>query len=264
MSWRAEAVAVWAFAIRNLLMATRNVFFFFELLFWPIVGVVSIGLMTRFLELRQDATAFVLLGTIALSVVQVCQLEVAYAVLFDVWSKSIKHQFLAPIGLRHLTLGSWIVGMGRGVVIFMILAVLGWWAFGVNVLAPGAGALLAFLAGCFLTAWIIGVAVCALITLFGNRAEAFAWASANFVLLLAGIYYPVSVLPPPVAAVALAIPLTHFLDAYRAHYGFASEFAHPIAIGFALAAAYALLAHLALAAALRHARSSGLLLKMSE
>src|SRR3989442_1456743 len=123
--------------------------------------------MTRFLELRQDATAFVLLGTIALSVVQVCQLEVAYAVLFDVWSKSIKHQFLAPIGLRHLTLGSW-------------------------------------------------------------------------------------------------IPLTHFLDAYRAHYGFASEFAHPIAIGFALAAAYALLAHLALAAALRHARSSGLLLKMSE
>ena len=121
MSWRAEAVAVWAFAIRNLLMATRNVFFFFELLFWPIVGVVSIGLMTRFLELRQDATAFVLLGTIALSVVQVCQLEVAYAVLFDVWSKSIKHQFLAPIGLRHLTLGSWIVGMGRGVVIFLIL-----------------------------------------------------------------------------------------------------------------------------------------------
>jgi len=134
----------------------------------------------------------------------------------------------------------------------------------VNVLAPGAGALLAFLAGCFLTAWIIGVAVCALITLFGNRAEAFAWASANFVLLLAGIYYPVSVLPPPVAAVASAIPLTHFLDAYRAHYGFASAFAHPIAIGFALAAAYALLAHLALAAALRHARSSGLLLKMSE
>src|SRR2546428_4854777 len=133
-------------------MATRNVFFFFELLFWPIVGVVSIGLMTRFLELRQDATAFVLLGTIALSVVQVCQLEVAYAVLFDVWSKSIKHQFLAPIGLRHLTLGSWIVGMGRGVVIFLILAVLGWWAFGVNVLAPGAGGLLAFLAGCFLTA----------------------------------------------------------------------------------------------------------------
>ena len=264
MNWRAELVAIWAFAIRNLVMASRNVFFFFELLFWPIVGVVSIGLMSRFLALGREATAFVLLGTIALSVVQVCQLEVAYAVMFDVWSKSIKHQFLAPIGVRHLTLGSWIVGMMRGVTIFAILSVLGWWAFGVSVLAPGLVALLGFLAGCFLTAWIIGVGVCALITIFGNRAEAFAWASANMVLLLAGIYYPISVLPAPVAAVAAWIPLTHFLDAYRAHYGFTSEFAHPLAIGFALAAAYAVLAHAALVAAVRHARGSGLLLKMSE
>src|SRR2546426_8024405 len=138
-------------------MATRNVFFFFELLFWPIVGVVSIGLMTRFLELRSEATAFVLLGTIALSVVQVCQLEVAYAVLFDVWSKSVKHQFLAPIGVRHLTLGSWIVGMARGGALFLLLAALGWWAFDFRVLAPGWLPVAAFVLGCFLNAGSVGV-----------------------------------------------------------------------------------------------------------
>src|SRR6266436_3341819 len=112
--------------------------------------------MTRFLHLTPEQASFVLIGTIALSVVNVCQLEVAYAVLLDVWSKSLKHQFLAPIGIRHLTLGS----------------------------------------------WIVGVFVCALITLFGNRAEAFAWASVNLVLVLAGLYYPVSVLPEPVATLA--------------------------------------------------------------
>lgn len=264
MSWRAEVVAVWAFVVRNLVMASRNVFFFFELLFWPVVGVVSIGLMTRFLELRSETTSFVLIGTIALSVVQVCQLEVAYAVLFDVWSKSVKHQFLAPIGIRHLTIGSWVVGMLRGVVIFVILIVLGRWAFGFDVFRPGPLGLATFLAGCFLTAWIVGVGVCALITLFGNRAEAFAWATANAVLLLAGIYYPVSILPRPAAAVAQLIPLTYFLDAYRSFYGFPSEFAHPIAIGFGLAGLYAALAHLAFLASVTHARRSGLLLKMSE
>jgi ABC-2 type transport system permease protein len=264
LSWRAEAVAVWAVAVRSLLMASRNVFFFFELLFWPIVGVVSIGLMSRFLELRPEATAFVLVGTIALSVVQVCQLEVAYAVLFDVWSKSVKHQFLAPIGIRHLTAGSWLVGMLRGLIVFAVLAALGRWSFGVDVLAPGPLATATFLAGCFLSAWIIGVAVCALITLFGNRAEAFAWASANLVLLLAGIYYPVSVLPPGAAAVAGALPLTRFLDAYRAHFGFPAEFAHPVATGLGLALAYAALAHLAFLGAVVRARRSGLLLKMSE
>jgi len=55
-------------------MGARNVFFFFELLFWPIVGVLSIGLMSRFLELTAAQASFVLVGTIALSVVNVCQL----------------------------------------------------------------------------------------------------------------------------------------------------------------------------------------------
>src|SRR3990172_12889640 len=107
-------------------MASRNVFFFFELLFWPIVGVLSVGLMTRFLRLTPEQASFVLVGTIALSVVNVCQLEVAYAVLLDVWSKSMKHQFMAPIGIRHLTLGSWLVGMVRGTAIFALLALLRW------------------------------------------------------------------------------------------------------------------------------------------
>ena len=118
MSWRADLLAVWAVVVRNALMASRNVFFFFELLFWPIVGVISIGLMTRFLGITPAQASFVLIGTIALSVVNVCQLEVAYAVLMDVWSKSIKHQFLAPIGIRHLTVGSWLVGMVRGGTLF--------------------------------------------------------------------------------------------------------------------------------------------------
>src|SRR5262245_63243174 len=95
-------------------MGARNVFFFFELLFWPIVGVLSIGLMSRFLELTPAQASFVLIGTIALSIVNVCQLEVAYAVLLDVWSKSLKHQFLATIGISHHTLGSLVFGMFRG------------------------------------------------------------------------------------------------------------------------------------------------------
>src|SRR2546425_4908050 len=132
-------------------MASRNVFFFFELLFWPIVGVLSIGLMTRFLRLTPEQASFVMIGTIALSVVNVCQLEVAYAVLLDVWSKSLKHQFLAPIGVRHLTLGSWLVGITRGLVIFALLAGLGWWAVDLRVLAPGPLAVAPFLARCFLT-----------------------------------------------------------------------------------------------------------------
>jgi ABC-2 type transport system permease protein len=264
LSWRAELLASWAVVVRNTIMGVRNVFFFFELLFWPVVGVLSIGLMTRFLGLTPEQGSFVLVGTIALSVVNVCQLEVAYAMLLDVWSKSVKHQFMAPIGVRHLTVGAWLVGMLRGFVIFVLLAILGAWAFDFRVMAPGAGAVAAFLMGCFLTAWIVGVLVCALVTLFGTRAEAFAWASVNMVLVLAGIYYPISVLPAPVAALASAIPLTYFLDAYRVHFGFPSQFSAPLTTGFVQSAVYAVLAHWVFRAAVERARQTGLLLKMSE
>ena len=264
MSWGAELVAVWAFALRNLLMASRNVFFLFELAFWPVVGMLSIGLMSRFLTLSEADAAFILTGTIALSTVQVCQLDVAYAVLFDVWSKSMKHQFLAPIGVRHLTTGSWLVGILRGIIVFAMLAVLSRWAFDFDVLAGGVGPLATFLLGCFLTGWIVGVVVCALVMLFGTRAEASAWASVNFVLVLAGIYYPVTVLPSSVATFSALVPLTYFLDAYRAHFGFPTTAGAPIAIGLALSALYVGLSHWALVAAVRRTRRSGLLLKMSE
>src|SRR3989442_694384 len=136
-------------------MASRNVFFFFELLFWPIVGVLSIGLMTRFLHLTPEQASFVLIGTIPLS-------------------------------------------------------------------------------------------------------------GVNLALVLAGPSCPVSVLPEPVATLAAGIPLTYFLDAYRAHFGFAAEFRAPIATGFALSGLYAVLAHFAFFAAIQRARHTGLLLKMSE
>ncbi|MBM3220326.1 MAG: ABC transporter permease [Candidatus Rokubacteria bacterium] len=264
MSWRAELVAISAFARRNLQMASRNVFLVFELLFWPVVGVVGIGLMARFLQLSPEATSFILIGQIAFSTVSICQLDVAYAVLYDVWSKSVKHQFLAPIGVRHLTAGAWLVGILRALVVFTLLAALGWWAFGFDALHAGVVPLAVFLMGCCLTAWSVSVIVCTLIMLFGAKAETAAWASVNFVLTLAGIYYSVAVLPTPVAALAAAIPLTYFLDAYRAYHGFPPEFARPILVGSVLAVLYVVLSHWAFVAAVRSARRSGLLLKLSE
>ncbi|MFQ5827899.1 MAG: ABC transporter permease [Candidatus Methylomirabilia bacterium] len=264
MSWRSEAVQTYAFAHRSLVMARRNVFFLFELLFWPLITVISIGLMSRFLDFSPQEAAFVLIGTMALSTVQVCQLDVAYAVLFDIWSKSVKHQFLAPIQIRHLALGSWLVGMGRGLLVFAILAALGRWAFGFDFLLPGGPVLVLFLLGCFFTAAAVGLCVCALVVLFGTRAEVSAWSAVNLVLVLCGIYYPVTILPEPVAGLAATIPLTYFLDAFRTYYGFPSSFQWPWLTGFLLSVGYLTLAHWALAAAVARSRKTGLLLKLSE
>jgi ABC-2 type transport system permease protein len=261
---RAEWVRTGAFAYRNVIMAQRNVFFVFELTFWPGVAMLSHGLLTRFLDLTPQMTAFILVGTVALSTIQVCQLDVAYAVLFDIWSKSMKHQFLTPVSIRHLALGSWLVGVARGLVVFALMAAIGTWGFGFDFLGAGPASLTVFLLGCFLSALAIGIFVCTLVLLFGTRAETSAWAAVNFTVMLAGVYYPVSILPEWVQVISGLIPLTYLLDAFRAGYGFPSSFAHPGLTGIGLALLYVGLAHWSLAAAITRSRRTGLLLKLSE
>ena len=140
-----ELVKVSAFFLRNWRMTHRNVFTVFEIVFWPIVNLLSVGLLITFLQAEPGTVVFVLVGTFALSTVQVCQLDVAYAALFDMWSKSIKHQLVAPIRPWHLVLGSWLMGLVRGTAVFALQAAVSHWTFGVNVLAHGPGPAVALL-----------------------------------------------------------------------------------------------------------------------
>ncbi len=259
-----EVTKVSAFFQKNWRMTRRNVMSVFEVAFWPVVGLVSVGLMTTFLGLGREAAVFVLVGTLAFSVVHVCQLDVAYAVLFDIWGKSLKHQFLAPVRPWHVVLGAWLMGLLRAAVVFLLMAGVSRWAFGVSFLAPGWSPVAAFFLGLVASAAGVGLGVVTLLLLLGVHAEVTAWSGVSLVLLLCGIYYPVSLLPAPLATVAGAIPLTYFLEAFRAHFGFAPTFGEPLLRGYALALAYLAGGYAAFAWAVTRARRTGMLLRLSD
>ena len=261
---RKELTKVWAFTLKNWLNSRRNVFTIFEVIFWPTVGVASVGFMTRFLDLSREMAAYVLIGTMALSIIQVAQLDVAYALLFEMWGKSVKHQFLAPIAPWHVVVGSWLMGVFRGMAVFVLLIGLSRWGFGFDFFQPGLGPLVAFLLGLFLTAALVGLVVVILLLCFGLRAEVSAWSTVSLMLLLAGIYYPVSLLPAPLSALAAGIPLTYFLDGFRAGYGFPPLFHAPFLQGFLVSLLYLGVAYWGLTAAVTRARRTGTLLRLSE
>jgi ABC-2 type transport system permease protein len=259
-----ELVKVSAFFLRNWRMSHRNVFTVFEIVFWPIVSLLSVGLLTTFLRAEPGTVVFVLVGTFALSTVQVCQLDVAYAALFDMWSKSVKHQLVAPIRPWHLVLGSWLMGLLRGTAVFTLQGAVSHWVFGVSVLAHGVAPAAALLAGLLLSAAGVGLLVSTLLMLFGLRAEVSAWSGVSLVLLLCGVYYPVSVLPAPFQAVAAGVPLTHFLEAFRAQLGYAPVFTVPLLRGYALAVLYVVAGYALFAWSIHRARRTGMLLKLSD
>ncbi|MBU4492671.1 MAG: ABC transporter permease [Euryarchaeota archaeon] len=246
---------------KSWIMAKRNFFTIFEMIFWPFIGLMSIGLMATFFSLNQNTISFILIGAIAFSIVQICQIDIAYVMLFDMWSKSIKHTFIAPVRGHHLIIGSLLFGILRSSLVFIILMVISFYAFGFNFLIAGAVPVLVFLAGLFLTSASVGILVCISILKFGQRAEVAAWTITGIMMFICGIYYPVSVLPESIQILARAIPLTYFLEYMRSFYGFGEA---NIMLGFALALFYFALGLVALDRAIIMARRSGILLRLSE
>jgi ABC-2 type transport system permease protein len=261
---RRELIKTSAFFLQSWRVTSRNALTVFEVVFWPMVSLLSVGLMTRFLGVSAETTVFVLIGTLAFSVLQVCQLDVAYTVLFDMWAKSVRHQFLAPVSPWHVALGSWLMGVLRGTVVFVLMAAVSRWAFGVNMVGAGWLPAASFLLGLLLAAAGLGLIVAALLLLFGVHAEVTAWSGVSLVLLVCGIYYPVSMLPEPLATLATAIPLTYLLEGFRADFGFPSLFSDPWLRGFLLALAYLLGGYGCFVWAIARARRTGMLLKLSD
>src|SRR5512136_2608878 len=183
-------IKTWAFVYKNWIITKRTVFSFFEILFWPVVSMFSVGLLTVFLKLDKDTTGFILTGVISMSCIQVCQIDVAYVLLYDLWSKSLKHTFMAPVHPFHLIFGSWLIGLMRSLCVFVLLSAFSIVAFDFSFLQAGWVPLFLFLLGLHLIAAVIGVSVCILVLLFGYKAEVAAWSMVSLVYLICGIYYP--------------------------------------------------------------------------
>src|SRR5512145_1747896 len=106
LSWQGELNKYMASAYKNWIISKRNVFTLFELFFWPMISLLSIGLLTRFLEVTEAMVSFLIVGAIALTILQVVQIDVAYVLLFDMWSKSIKNTFITPVESYQLIFGA--------------------------------------------------------------------------------------------------------------------------------------------------------------
>lgn len=263
MNLSSEFAKTFAFTYRNVMMLRRNIFMLSEIVYWPFITLLSIGFMLAFLKSGTAHTAVILSGVAAFGAVQTCQLDVAYVLLFDMWSKSMKHTMAAPIRPRHFLLGSWVVGIVRGTMTLCVLAVCMRWLFHFNILKAGIPALIVFWAGLMISGLLVGMFTTVCLFTFGMRAEIIPWSIVSVLLIACGIYYPISILPPAMQAVGFSIPLTWFLEAYRGAFGLSAA-PHAALKGFALSGVYLAVLFALLSLSHKRALRRGFILKMSE
>jgi ABC-2 type transport system permease protein len=177
------------------------------------------GLTAGFFAARAGgvgAMAFgVLLGAVLLWEIALrSQMGVAISFLEEVWSRNLGHVFVSP--LRPWELLATLTGLSllRTAVGVLPAVVLAWLLYDFNLLAVGPVVVL-FAVNLMLMGWWVSLGVISLILRHGAGAEALAWSVLFALTPFSAVYYPVSVLPGWMQAVAWALPSAHVFEGLR-------------------------------------------------
>jgi ABC-2 type transport system permease protein len=238
----------------------------FPIFIWVAVDILLWGFLTRYLNSVSNAEVnFVpaLLGAVLLwdFLTRVMQ-GVTMAFFEDVWTRNFLNVFATPLRTSEYLTGLILVAVCTSLMSLVVMVVFARAAFGLSFLVYGT-ALAPFLAVLFLTGIAFGVAAAALVLRLGPASEWLIWPIPMIVSPFAGVFYPISVLPGWMQAIAALLPPSYVFEGMRAVVRGGSTPWGRLALGGGLALLYLALACFFFMAVYRIAIRSGLIARYS-
>jgi ABC-2 type transport system permease protein len=210
---------VYAMCLRHLYLFRKSWVRVVEMAYWPTMQMVLWGFIAKFLATNSSWVAQVpgvLISALLLwEVLFRGQLGVALSFFEELYSRNLGHLFVSPLRPLELVASMIAVSFLRtaiGVGTAIALAVL---FYRYSVFDMGVP-LVTFFANLLVCGWSVGLMVAALVMRYGLAAENFAWGAIFIAAPVSGIYYPVSVLPGWLQAVAWCLPTSHVFEGMRA------------------------------------------------
>lgn len=235
---------IYAIFIRQIFLLRHNPTRFINVFLWITIDIILWGFITRYLDsLRGAAFSFtsVLFGAIIVwEFLGRIQQGVMVAFFEDVWSHNFINLFASPLKTIEYLSGLVVASIFTGALGFGFVVGLAGLAFGFNIFKIGL-ALVPFLLILFVFGVALGIFTAAVVLRFGPSAEWLAWPMLAVLSPLAGVFYPISVLPVALRFFARALPPAYVFESLRAiiinHASLASQFKN-LSLGLALAFAY--------------------------
>ncbi len=219
-----ELNALFGFAERQMHVVKRYWVWEVVWLFYSLVSVLSIGFLASGLDslglgggafdLRR-AQLYLLVGALLWGYLSLVFMEAAYGIAWERWEGTIEYTFMAPVRrLTHL-LGICLFAIGYGLArtfVVLLIAVAMFRLDFSHADIPGALVVLAAT-----TAPLIGLSIVTAVLplLSPQKGEQMSIALQGFLLLVSGVYYPLSVLPLPMQLAGQVSPLTYALAGIR-------------------------------------------------
>ena len=213
-----ELGALVAFVERSFRLVRRYLAWEVVFLFYNIINTLTIGLIgyTADPETRGETVLFLVIGALCWGFMAVLFEEVANTITWERWEGTIEYTFMAPIRrITHLfgtCLFAILYGLVRTIVVLIAVALF----FDLPLQQANLlGALAAVVAAgpAFMG---LGLMAAVLPLLSPERGTQATHIIQGVILLVSGIYYPVSVLPGWLQPLSLVSPGTYALEAARA------------------------------------------------
>jgi ABC-2 type transport system permease protein len=190
-----------------------------EMAYWPLINVVMWGFTSQFLSNNSSwfaqAGGVLIAGALLWDVMFRGNLGVALSFLEEMWSRNLGYLSVSPLRPGEMVAAILVMSFIRTMIGVLPAALLAIPLYHFSLFSLGLP-LLVFWTLLTMMGWATGLAVSAMVLRFGLGAESLAWVMIFAIGPLAGVYYPISVLPGWLQSVAWALPPAHVFEGMRA------------------------------------------------
>ena len=186
---------------------------------WVGIDIVLWGFISRFLDSVSAAginfTALLLGAVLLWDLCGRVMQGLTTAFLEDVWSRNFLNLFASPLKISEYVAGLVLASIATSLIGLAVMLALAVPVFGLSFLAFGAQLLL-FLLVLYAFGVALGILASALVLRFGPASEWLVWPIPALLSPFCAVFYPLTILPSWMRAVAYALPPSYVFEGMRA------------------------------------------------
>jgi len=207
-----------ALFMRHIYLYRRSLPRLMEIFYWPFLDLLLWGFISLYLvrygKNLPNFVAFLLGALILWDILFRSQQGISVSFLEDIWARNFLNIFASPLKPAEYIASLMLVSTVKIIIAGVIMSILAWLLYSFNIFVLGIS-LLPFILSLVILGWAIGIVTTSLILRFGQQAEVLAWGIAFLFQPVSAVFYPVSVLPPALQAIAKYIPSSHVFEGMR-------------------------------------------------
>jgi ABC-2 type transport system permease protein len=216
---RNELIGLYGVVERNLYLTKRYFLWDLAFLLWTIANTLTIVFISRGVDLapaaRNDLATKLLVGGVIWAFLGIIFEIVTETVAWERWEGTIEYTFMAPVSrpVHLIGMGVYAVlyGLVRAAAIFVAVVLF----IGIHLPHANYGAAVALLAIASISFIGVGMMTAVLPLISPEKGTQLGFVAQGLMLVVSGVYYPVSVLPTWMQWIAKISPATYALRGNR-------------------------------------------------